>query len=302
MEAPQRRYGDAIAHSFGAQRAPLLTSRTLRTSQIGITHLTIGPDKMGRTPIVPAEDSFIIAVYLNAMRHHELWSRGKRFLAQGYAAHAMRIVNLEAEFSAHVNEPHQSVYFYLPRAALNEFADAEGLRRPNTLACEPGLVDPVMASFVRALMPSFHAVEEPNALFIDHLTLAVCAHLIQRYGGYPSTPFMRQGGLSALQEGRAKAFLSAHFAENISISSVSEACGLSRGHFTRAFRESTGITPYQWLLQYRLDQAKARLALGRLPIVDIALSCGFSDQAQFTRAFTRALGMPPATWRRHFSE
>ena len=289
MDTPNRRYGDAIAHSFGAQRAPAFTSRTLRAAQIGVTHLIVGPEKMGRTPIVPAEDSFIVAVYLNAMRRHELWSRGKCFLAQGYAAHSMRIVNLEAEFSAHVSEPHQSVYFYIPRAALNGFAEDEGLKRPGTLACEPGMLDPVMAGFVQALLSSFHAAHEPNALFIDHLTLTVCAHLMQRYGDYGHPPPLKSGGLSNTQEGRAKAYLSAHFAENISVASVAEACGLSRGHFTRAFRESIGTTPYKWLLHYRLDQAKARLSLGNTPIADIALTCGFSDQAQFTRAFTLSL-------------
>jgi AraC family transcriptional regulator len=300
MAPSNRTYGDAISHSFGIRQAPALTTRALRSAQIGLTHLTIREANNGRTPIVPAEDSFIIAVYLTPVRHHELWSRGKRFLSQPYATNAMRIVNLEGEFAAQASDPHETIYFYMPRSALNGFADEEELKRPATLTCEAGLIDPVMANLVRAALPSFQA-PEASALFIDHLTLAMCAHVTQRFGGHQPRK-LTSGGLSNMQESRAKAYLSAHFNNDVSIANVAEACGLSRGHFTRAFRQSTGTSPYRWLLQYRLDQAKTLLAQTAMPIAEIAIECGFSDQTQLTRAFSKEVGVPPGFWRRHLSE
>lgn len=302
MADQERIYGDAVSHSFGVKQAPTLATRTLRSAQIGLTHLVVRPENGGRTPIIPAEDSFIIAVYLTPVRHHELWSRGKRFLAQGYAANAMRIVNLEGAFSAAVEEPHETIYFYMPRAALTEFAAEEGMKRPATLACAPGLVDPVMGHLVQALRPSFQAEPKPNTLFVDHVTLAMCAHVTQHYGSQAGQVPVRSGGLSALQGSRAKAYLSAHFGGDVAIASVAAACGLSRAHFTRAFRHSTGTTPYQWLLRYRLDRAKSLLIGNASSLAEIAIECGFSDQAQFTRAFTKEIGVPPGFWRRNLRE
>jgi AraC-like DNA-binding protein len=86
--------------------------------------------------------------------------------------------------------------------------------------------------------------------------------------------------------------------ENIRLSDMAYECGLSVSHFTRAFRKSFGIPPYRWLLERRIERAKALLASSDLPIVDIAIRCGFSDQTAFTRAFGRIVGDSPGRWRR----
>jgi AraC-like DNA-binding protein len=75
-------------------------------------------------------------------------------------------------------------------------------------------------------------------------------------------------------------------------------CGLSVSHFTRAFRRSFGMSPYRWLLERRIDRAKALLATSGISIADIAIRSGFSDQTTFTRAFGRLVGDSPARWRR----
>jgi AraC family transcriptional regulator len=300
IKAPARRYGDVVTHSIGLGRPPSLQTRTLTSSQIGITRVSCGPDRLGRTDVIPPEDTFIIALYLTEMTHHELWSRGKRFLAQGYAANSMRIVNLTGEFSAHLTEPHESVYFYLPRAALDAFTDEAGGNRIATLACTPGLVDPVMAHLVQAALPGFQRPQEASALFVDHVALAMCAHVALRYGGFTARSLVLRGGLSKAQENRAKEFLSSHFAEDVPVAEVAAASDLSRGHFIRAFKQTTGITPHKWLQRYRIEKAQEFLANTPIPITEIASLCGFADQAHLTRVFSRETGMPPGAWRRNY--
>lgn len=302
MTEAKRSYGDAVAHSIGLNKMPALRTRTLRSQQIGVTRVTCGPDQLGRTGVIPPEDTFVIALYLTEMSHHELWSRGKRFLAQGYAANAMRIVNLAEEFSAHIAEPHESVYFYVPRTALDAFTDEAGGKRIATLACMPGLIDPVMAHLVGALLPSFQHPEEATALFVDHIALAMCAHVGQHYGGLAERHFIARGGLSLVQENRAKDYLSSHFAEDIPIATIAAVCGLSRGHFIRAFRQTTGVTPHKWLQRYRVEKAKEFLAKTSIPISEITYVCGFADQAHLTRVFSRAFGTTPGVWRRTYRQ
>jgi len=84
----------------------------------------------------------------------------------------------------------------------------------------------------------------------------------------------------------------------VALSRVAEECGLSVRHFARAFRKSTGVPPYRWLLNQRVERAKELLCNPALPLTSIALACGFSDQSHFTRVFTATVRLSPGLWRR----
>ena len=293
-----RVYGDAVARSLGIDRAPALSTRSLRTSQVGMTRISCGPDRLGMTRAIPSEDTFIVALYLTDVAHHELWSRGKRFLAQGYAANSIRIVNLEREFSANIAAPHESLCFYLPRAVLNEITDDAGERRIPDLACTPGLIDPVIAHLGATILPAFQRPAEADTLFIDQIASAICVHVAHRYGDLAPPNTAERRGLSAAQTERAKEFLSGNFAEDIRLADVAQACSLSRSHFIRAFRLATGLTPHKWLQQYRIEQAQELLRDTQAAIAEIALACGFADQSHLTRLFTLQVGVSPGAWRK----
>lgn len=65
----------------------------------------------------------------------------------------------------------------------------------------------------------------------------------------------------------------------------------------RAFSRATGLTPYAYLLQRRLERARALLG-GSQPLAEIALACGFADQSHLTRLFTRLYGVSPGRYAR----
>jgi AraC family transcriptional regulator len=73
---------------------------------------------------------------------------------------------------------------------------------------------------------------------------------------------------------------------------------LSRYHFLRTFAQLTGLTPHQYILRARLRRAATRLALGDVPVVDVALDCGFGDVSNFNHAFRAEFGMSPRKYRR----
>jgi AraC family transcriptional regulator len=77
---------------------------------------------------------------------------------------------------------------------------------------------------------------------------------------------------------------------------ASEAC-LSRFHFARAFKASTGQAPHQYVSAERLERAKSLLIQGDRSLLDIALSLNFSSQSNFTRAFRRIVGQTPGQFR-----
>ncbi len=291
----QRNYGDVIANSFGLSGVPSLVARPLHSSRIAISRLSIGARQMGMSARIPAEDSFALAMYLTDTPHHELWAGGRRVVAQGYPANAIRIVNLEREFSALVSHPHEALTFYIPRAALDAFAFEHGARRIDELRCPPGTRDKVLEGLAAALRPSLERPGQADPLFVDYVSLAALSHLASRYGGVRSPS---AAGLSPAQLRRALEFMSARHAERITLADVAKACGLSRGHFAQGFKKATGCAPHQWLQRYRLERVQQLLRGSDSAIADIAAACGFTDQSHLSRVFAKMTRQTPAVWRR----
>lgn len=289
---------DPIARSIGLDTVSSLSTRSIQGSRMTVSRLSIRADRLGLTRPVPAEDAFVVAVYLHDLADHELWSRGRPVLRRGYAAQSMRIVNLQDEYAANLLQPHETLVFHIPRRALDGFTDDAGLARVGHLACEPGLVDPVVGHLAGALSATLALPAVANSLFVDQVCLSVCAHLAGHHGGQRSAPLPAASGLSPGMASRAKELLAAHVAETLSIEDLAQACGLSRSHFGKAFKRSTGLTPHAWRQHYRIERAQALLLGERVDLAAIAALCGFADQSHFSRVFTRLVGDTPGNWRR----
>lgn len=103
--------------------------------------------------------------------------------------------------------------------------------------------------------------------------------------------------LSYWQERTAKKVMMENLDRGIQISAVAKECSLSRSHFSRAFKNTTGHTPSDWLQIARLTRAKELLEQTDCSISQVGLECGFADQPHFTRMFARRFGITPGKWR-----
>jgi transcriptional regulator of acetoin/glycerol metabolism/AraC-like DNA-binding protein len=123
---------------------------------------------------------------------------------------------------------------------------------------------------------------------------------IAKLGNLPSTdvPRLNRGGLSPALTHRICKYIESHFDERISLEALASMAGLSAHHFARAFRQSVGTPPHGYLLQRRLEHVEHLLRDTQLPLSQIALAVGFSDQSHLTRHFRRLTGMPPSLARR----
>jgi AraC family transcriptional regulator len=111
----------------------------------------------------------------------------------------------------------------------------------------------------------------------------------------PATP---RGGLSRRALQRACEFMRDRIGERFSLQDVASSAAVSRFHFARMFRVSTGLSPMSYLLQLRIDAARRWLQAGDRRIADIAAALGFCDQSHFTRTFRRATGLAPSEFAR----
>lgn len=111
-------------------------------------------------------------------------------------------------------------------------------------------------------------------------------------------PKDRAPRLGRRELGRAVDYIDAHLSDNLTIKDVARQCGLTQPHFTTAFKETTGLTPYQYLLERRLVLARDMLLMTESTTAAVAYDCGFSSQAHMTDLFRKKLGVTPARFRK----
>jgi len=106
-----------------------------------------------------------------------------------------------------------------------------------------------------------------------------------------------RGGLPPNALRRVREFIEAHLAEKISVQALAAVAGLSIYHFARAFKQSEGMTPHDYLMQRRLQRAQDLLSATNLSLSEVALASGFADQSHCVRRFREHLGVTPGSYR-----
>ena len=250
--------------------------------------------------LLPREDAYMIVIQIRGKNARELWLDGRPIKTEPLHAGGVVFHDLRQSPQFFFHDPLDSVNYFLRRNTLDIIAEDAGAPRISDLQFIPGVgvMDHVVAELTRLLLPVFDTPDRVSLLFADYVSLALGSHVAQAYGGMKSVVALRQGGLAAWQERRAKELISANLEGNLSTGDLARECSLSAGHFARAFRRSTGLSPHKWLVWCRVEKAHALLRDGGLSLAEIARACGFADQSHFTRAYTRLRGISPGAWRR----
>lgn len=296
----QGAYGSQLGSAFRMPGAPALTTQVLQKSTLAVTELRCDEPGFGRTASIPREEAWLIALQLRACPDHDLYFDGRLTRPENYVEGVTSIYDLRRDPVADIRDPYHCLMFYMPRTAVEAVASEAGAQRVSHLRYRPGISvdDPVVRHLLSAVRPAIAIPQEAHPLFLDHVALALTAHVVCRYGGMSPDKGVPQGGLAPWQERRAKELMMAFIGEEISLARLASECGLSARHFARAFRISTGVPPHRWLLRYRVERAKELLRTRVLSLADAALFCGFADQSHFTRVFTKLAGVSPGAWRR----
>ena len=103
---------------------------------------------------------------------------------------------------------------------------------------------------------------------------------------------LSQGALQRIDE-----YIEAHLDSALDIGQLAAIVRMSSSHFTRSFHRSVGVTPHRYVIQNRVMRARELLTTTKLPLTEIALATGFSDQSHFSRRFNEIVGVPPGAFR-----
>lgn len=99
---------------------------------------------------------------------------------------------------------------------------------------------------------------------------------------------------------RAVEYLESNFDKKISLDDLAHEMNYSSYHFLRIFKAETGITPFKYLMNIKIEKAKIMLKKTNLSVEQIGNSCGFESNSYFTQAFSNMTGVSPSTYRRRF--
>jgi len=156
--------------------------------------------------------------------------------------------------------------------------------------------DPMIAASISSLVDELERPKQHGSLYADTVADGLALHLLRNYSDAP--PARASGGLSPRALRMACERIEAGIESGVSLEELATEVGLSRSHFTRAFRRSTGRSAHGYLTERRIARAREMLGRDEGPLVEIALRCGFASQAHFTEYFRRATGLTPAAFRR----
>jgi len=184
-----------------------------------------------------------------------------------------------------------SLVVQMSRALLQRAAAELGLDPDRTgLTPRHQLRDPQIEHIAWALEAERQRPHAAGALYADSLGLALALHLLRSFGA--PTPARR--GLSPAQLKRVTGYIEEHIDRDLSLVTLAAVAQVSTSHLKSAFRRSTGLPVHEYVVQRRVERAKALLLQGRFKPSEVALEAGFAHQSHMARCMRRVLGVTPS--------
>jgi len=141
--------------------------------------------------------------------------------------------------------------------------------------------------------------DRADRLHIEMLAIEMAELLFCEYStSYERAKAIPKGGLTRNCAKKVIEYAEANLARGLTLRELAGIAQLSAHHFVRMFKKTLGVTPYQYLLERRVERAKDLLRGKRVSLAEVALSSGFGSQSHFTSAFHRAVGATPAEFQR----
>lgn len=167
----------------------------------------------------------------------------------------------------------------------------------NQLADLPQFRDPDLCAAGVMLRDVLENDDLTSGVMFEAMSRVLLVKLLQRYGQQRPEDVALSARFTSDHYKRVLAFIRANLERTITVDDLAREAGMSTSHFARVFKETVGETPMQYVMAYRVEQAIGMMKDRGRPLGDIALACGFADQAHFSRSFKQVTGQTPRAYR-----
>ena len=247
--------------------------------------------------VVGAMADHVIMAFPEAPARFERRS-GKEFVTGTARSGTVTVIPAGSSSRWDIFQPLNVVQLYLPQTTLARVAHEAGAAALGDLVERTAHPDPITSRLLLSAADALEGSAALDALFRHQLTDLLATRLLAAYASAPARLQPVIGGLAPTVLRRAIERLRSDADADVSLAALAADADLSRFHFCRAFKESTGLSPHAWLRQHRLEQAMNMLRDTDDSIVSIAAALGYSSQTAFAAAFRKLTGETPSDWRR----
>lgn len=157
--------------------------------------------------------------------------------------------------------------------------------------------DPHIESIGLLLLAELKQKSVSSRLYVDSLANILAVHLIRQYAGAVRRLPLYKGGIPERQLSQVLEYIHAHLDQNIRLADLAQILDRSPFHFSRLFKQSMGTSPYQYLLNQRIERAKELLKQTDHSIMEVAFSCGFNSHSHLSKQFRQLTGVTPSVYR-----
>ena len=158
--------------------------------------------------------------------------------------------------------------------------------------------DGLLTQLGRQLLAAAGSQHTLGKLYVESLTNTLSYHLIEHHASFEQRITGTSTRLPTPVLARIDAYLEAFAQQTITLDALAELANLSVFHFARRFKQTTGLSPYQYVLSWKIRRARQLLRVGDLPMSVISDLLGFASPAHFSAVFKRAVGQSPRAFQR----
>ena len=197
----------------------------------------------------------------------------------------------------HFDRPATLIHLYLTEQFFHKMVEespecVELSLIPSVLVRDPFLVELAKSLHRESLDGNL------SELYTQSIATLTATHLVRSYSNRNPAVSALHGGMGPSRERRVLAYIEEHLNESISLEKLAQVAEISPNYLIGLFRQSLGMTPHKYVVQMRVKRACILLKQKDLTLLDIAHTCGFQDQSQFTTIFRRYAGVTPGQFRR----
>jgi len=136
-------------------------------------------------------------------------------------------------------------------------------------------------------------------IYAEGLSTAFMARLTNVYATHSFSPVQYKGGLIKYALRQVSEYVEANLSRDVSLEQLARIARMSPYHFSRLFRQSTGCSPHQYVINRRMERARELLIGSSRSLADISREVGYESQSHFTAVFRRTIGLTPKVFRAH---
>ena len=236
-----------------------------------------------------------LVVNLGGPAAYETWWPGQGWKGSVAPPHAVHLFPAQMPYAARWRHPIDSLLVDIAPGFVAAAAGAEVQLRHLDFDPSSPAEDPFVAHVARALAEEVRAGAPGGRLCAESLATALVVHLMR--SSRAEVPAARRPALSRPRLDRVLEYIAEHLSRNLSLRDLAALVEMDVFGFVRAFKQSTGLPPHQFVLRERVERAKGLLRDGRMSISDVALATGFATPSHFATTFRRLTRATPRAFR-----